>query len=152
MPGREVELANPPPQDRPLSLRTDVGEQEAELVAADSRHGVLTACARPKPVSELVQKRVACVVTECVVDLFEAIEIHQQDGVRRSGALRPLQALRDPVVEERPVREPGERIVQRLVKELRLCILPLDELRQLARDDGEATPPRPTTISPPACA
>ena len=118
----------------------DVGEQEAELVAADSRHGVLTARARLKPLPELVQQRVARVVTECVVDLLEAIEIHQQNGVRRSGALRPLQTLRDPVVEEAPVREPGERVVQRLVEELRLRILALDELRELACDDGEGEP------------
>ena len=84
-----------------------------------------------------MQQRVARFVPESVVDLLESIEVHQQHRARHPGAARPPQTLRDAVVEEASVRKAGEGVVQSLVDQLGLRILALDELRELAGDDGE---------------
>ena len=54
-------------------------------------------------------------MAESVVDLLEAVEIHDHHD---EAALRPgrlQQRLLDPVVEERPVRQVGEVVVEGLV-------------------------------------
>ena len=70
-------------------------------------------CSRaPTSLEQLVAGRVA----ERVVDLLEAIEVHHQRpraACRRRSAWRDR--LLDPVAEEHPVRQAGERVVQRLV-------------------------------------
>ena len=50
----------------------------AELVAAEARHGVAGAQAAGEPSADLLQQLVAGVVAERVVDLLEAVEVHQQ--------------------------------------------------------------------------
>jgi hypothetical protein len=52
-------------------------------------------------------------VTPRVVDALEAVEVddHQREGLAR--ASRPGERLLDAVVEELPVREPGERVPER---------------------------------------
>ena len=93
-----------------------------------------------QPLAELVQERVAAVVAERVVDLLEPVEVHQQDGVRAAAALRALEGLADAIVEEPPVRQPRQRVVQRLMPQSRLGLLALDELRELARDHADRQP------------
>jgi hypothetical protein len=78
------------------------------------------------------------VVAEGVVDLLEAVEVDQQHGQQR---VRPERADRvaDPLVEQRPVGEPGEAVVQRPV--LALGGLPaqvVDQAAALQRDAGVA--------------
>ena len=58
--------------------------------------------------SEVVQQDVAVVVAERVVDLFESVEIDQQDPERPSVALAALDLLLDPRSEHFAVGEAGE--------------------------------------------
>ena len=70
------------------------------------------------------QQLVARPVPQAVVDRLEVVEIQEQDGQRRlaqpAGA---IERVLDPIGEERPVGEPGQRIVQRLVAQLCLELL-----------------------------
>ena len=54
-------------------------------------------------------------VPEGVVDILEAIQVHQHHGNLVTGSLRGIQRMRGPVLEQRTVREPGQAVVQRLV-------------------------------------
>src|ERR1019366_7729457 len=49
---------------------------------------------------------------------LKVIEIQQQHGAQPALAGDPRVRLREPVLKECPVGEPGERVVQRLVREL----------------------------------
>ena len=63
----------------------------------------------------LLEELVAARMTERVVDLLEAIEVH--DHHRGGDVLTACdrERLSNPVVEERPVREVGQRVVERLM-------------------------------------
>ena len=68
-----------------------------------------------------LQDVVAGGVAERVVDLLEAVEVHQHDGDAAALALGGQQRLLDAVVEEDAVRQLGQRVVERLVlRELRV--------------------------------
>ena len=65
------------------------------------------------------QQPVAGLVAERVVDELEAVEVEEQHGgaAVAVAAARAPQRLLEPVEEQRPVREPGERVVERAVAE-----------------------------------
>ena len=104
-------------------LLVDVLEQDDELVAAEARRGVDAADAAGEPVRGLAKQIVAGRVTERVVDVLEHVEIDEQHGGLRLPALGPDQGVLEAVDQQQPVREAGERIVQRLVHRV------LDRLR-----------------------
>ena len=58
----------------------DVREDDGELVAAESRDGVLRAHHAREPRGSLLQQRVADVVAVDVVDLLEAVEVDEQQS------------------------------------------------------------------------
>ena len=95
--------------------RVHAREQEAELVTSQTGNGLGTAHALAKPCSELVQKPVAEVVPEGVVHVLEAVQVHDQEGEGLLAAAGLLERVLDAVVEEAPVRQAGQAIVQRLV-------------------------------------
>ena len=88
-----------------------VGQQDAELVAAEPRDHVLLSEGRAQALGHLLQQAVAGVVAERVVDLLEVIEVDQHHGRRAADVDDPLGLM----AEERSVRQPGERVVHRLV-------------------------------------
>ena len=90
-------------------------QQQAELVAAEPRDRVGRSQHVLQPPRELLEQRVADVVAQRVVDLLEAVDVHHHHRDPAAFAARRQDGLPDPVVEERPVREPGEPVVQRLV-------------------------------------
>ena len=57
--------------------------EDAELVAAEPRHGVARPDRLAQPARHLLQQHVARVVAERVVDLLEAVEIEHHDRQRR---------------------------------------------------------------------
>jgi len=64
-------------------------------------------------------------MAEAVVDLLEAVQIHDQEGELAVLPLGRQDRLLKAVVEERPVGQVGQRVVQRLVLEqlgLRLSV------------------------------
>ena len=93
----------------------EIGQQQAELVAAEAGERVRVADRAADALGDLDQQLVAGGVAERIVDLLEAVEVHQQD--RQLGVVAPRVAdrLADALAEQDPVGQPGERIVQRLV-------------------------------------
>ena len=56
----------------------ELAHEDAELVAAEPRDRVAAAQHRLEPAGELDEQQVAVAVAERVVDLLEAVEVHQQ--------------------------------------------------------------------------
>src|SRR5439155_2376481 len=78
------------------------------------------------------------------VDRLEAVEIEKENDRLGSLGRRALQCLLDARVKEAAVRQPGERVVQRLVAQIRLQVGELCErllellvLEQQSRVAGE---------------
>ena len=67
--------------------------------------------------ADVDEQLVAGAVAEAVVDDLEAVEVEEQHGDARP-ALGARQGLREPVDEERPVGQAGERVVEGLAGEL----------------------------------
>ena len=88
-----------------------VAEDEGELVAADACGHVLVAHPLPEPVAHLAQQLVAGLVAEAVVDLFETVEVHEQQ--RHAGVAPPPLGKGEFEVlgEERAVGQAGDAVV-----------------------------------------
>ena len=54
-------------------------------------------------------------MAERVVHRLELVEVDEEDGKRLSAATTDLEHMGQPVAEQRPVRKPGQWVVQRLV-------------------------------------
>ena len=96
----------------------DAVEQHGELVAAEARDGVAGAQRATQPARDGDQQLVADVVAERVVDELEAVEVEEQDGdAARPGRARcgAADRLVEAVEEQHAVRQPGQRVVQRVV-------------------------------------
>ncbi len=98
----------------------EIGQQNGELVAAEPRHRVGGAQAARQAASHLAQHLVPALVAEGVVDLLEAVQVHEQEAQRLGGAAALQNPLFQPVVEQEPVRQAGEGVVQRLAPQLLL--------------------------------
>ena len=93
--------------------RIEPGQDHDELVAAEPRDRVGFAHRGREALRHRLQQLVARVVAERVVDALEVIEIEEQAGDVRAVALRLREDLLQPLVEQRPVRQPGEDVVLR---------------------------------------
>ena len=91
--------------------------QDRELVTAEARDRVRAAHGWRIASATVRQQLVAGLVAVRVVDRLEVVEVHEQDGDLLGSA---AEGVIQPVVEERAVRQPGERVVQRAVLELLL--------------------------------
>ena len=99
-------------------------DEHRELVAAQARGRVAAAQGGADATGDGHQQLVAGVVAQRVVDRLEVVEVHEQ----HCHALAALgQGMRQAIAEQRPVGEPGERVVQGLSLELVLQLLPLPE-------------------------
>ncbi len=72
---------------------TDLGQDDAELVAAQAGHGVLGPGVVGEALGQLGQQLVAAVVAQRVVDLFEPVEVDDGDGGPRVASRRPAGRL-----------------------------------------------------------
>ena len=81
----------------------DAREEHAELVSTQPRHRVALSQRAAEAVAGLLEQVVAARVPERVVDLLEAVEVHDHDGDWEVVPARDGQRLADAVVEERPV-------------------------------------------------
>lgn len=91
--------------------------QDRELVPTEPRDGVAGAHRGLEPLGDLDQEPIARAVPERVVDDLEAVEVEEEDRQRQLAVRASLQGDRQPIHEERPVRQPGEPVVQRLARE-----------------------------------
>ena len=110
---------------RPLAV-LHVLQDDRELVAPQPRHRIGTAGAGLQPLGHLLQQLVAPVVAQGVVDVFEMVQVNEQQRKLRAGLLRVLHALLQPVLEQGAVGQRGQRIEigQRVVVPLRLAHQP----------------------------
>ena len=77
------------------------------------------------------EEEVALLVAEGVVDLLEVVEVQDHDrGAARASGLDVVQGGAEAALQVRPVRQPGERVVQGLVPQL------ADQLAVAQRDAG----------------
>ena len=120
----------------PRGLRGRAGlEQHGELVAAEPGGGVARGEPLGQPARAHAQQLVARGMAQRVVDLLEVVEVDEQDRealvLRVAGVQRVLEA----VDEQGAVREPGEHVVERAVREL---LLERDTVGHVARVHDDA--------------
>jgi len=99
---------------RPFGLH-----EHHELVAAEAPDRVLLAHRLLEPLADDAQEQVPGRVPEVVVHVLEAVHVDEQ---RAGNDLRLTPGAREhllgPIQDQRTVREPGERVVEGLVREL----------------------------------
>jgi hypothetical protein len=100
-----------PAQQRQHLVRAGAGQDQPELVTAETGHRVLGPHAFAQPAGDDLQQLVSGVVTEGVVDLLEAIEVDEREGDVRPVAPGPVEYVVGPGVERRAVRQAGESVV-----------------------------------------
>ena len=103
-------------------------DQDDELVAAHPGDQVpLTDDAVGEPPGDGDQQPVAEVVAEAVVDRLETVEVEEADA---DPLLRPGvgEDLTEGLEEQRPVGQPGQRVVQRLEAQPLLELVPLGDV------------------------
>jgi len=88
-----------------------IEEQDNEFIAAEPHHGVARAYPIRHAMGDNFEEFVAGVVAEAVVDEFEIVEVDEYDGHPTIVALRVQHRLRQAILEQRAVRQPGQRIV-----------------------------------------
>ena len=150
---------------RDILLAADLRLDDGELVAAEPRHAVGAAHQAGEPLRELADQVVAGRVAERVVDVLEAVEVEIEQREPLPGLARFDQGAIEPVAEQRPVGEAGQRVVEGEVLGLRLARLQLgrgplqaqDQERDDQRDDekgaeqerrhpGQQPPARPVRL------
>ena len=82
------------------------------------------------------QELVAGAVPERVVDVLEPVEIEEQQRGERAVALGARQRQLEAIAEEEPVRQAGQGVVRRLVRDLLLRADALDDAPELPADLG----------------
>lgn len=95
--------------------RADVLEQDRELVAAEARRRIGWPQAATQSARHEDEQLVARDVPEAVVDVLEAVEVEEEHGDGRLASARARLGVLQPVQEQGAVREPGQRVVERLM-------------------------------------
>src|SRR5262245_63470210 len=76
-------------------------------------------------------------MTEAVVDRLEVVEVEEHDGDVLVLAPRAGERVPDTLREQRPVREPGDRVVEGLMRELLLERLALADVAAVEDDPAD---------------
>ncbi len=109
--------------------------QNGEFVAAHARDGVGLAHQLAQALADGFEQLVACGMAHRVVDVLEVVEIEEM-GRHHLSALGARQGVVQPLVEQYPVRQAGQGIVQRHVHDLGFRAALLGDV--LVRRDDEA--------------
>jgi hypothetical protein len=112
---------------------------DREFVAAEPRDGVVFGHAFAEPAGNFLQQRIADRMAERVVDFLEMIEIEAEHR-ELVATLDEPQRLLELFAEQRPVRQIGQRVVARHVRNLFLGLRPFGDV--LERRDPAAAPHR----------
>ena len=108
----------------------DVLQYHGELVPAQARDGVLVADGLLQARRRGAQDAVAGGVAERVVDVLEAVQIEEQHRDTRAVAPRPYDGARQPLRQQRAVRQAGERVVVGQVAQFLLGAFLIGDVRQ----------------------
>ncbi len=92
----------------------------------------------PSRSRDLDEEAVARRVSERVVDDLEVVHVEEQDGDAGSPSAGPIQGPIEVLAEEGPVGEPGQRVVEGVVEELRLQPLLFGRVDEQALRDAAA--------------
>ena len=95
----------------------DAGLDHRKLVAAEPRDQIGLAEATPDAASHRLQQFIADMVSERVVDALELVDIDIEQGELLAGT-GSLQFAFDLFAEQHPVRQVGQRVVMREVRDL----------------------------------
>ena len=108
-----------PPGDQ-LRTRRHGGtlHEDHEFVASETPHAVRPPHGGGEPFGHAPQQLVAGTVPEAVVDLLEVVKVEEHGGDRLPGPAPAGEHLLRAVEDQGPVRQAGERVVQRLEPEL----------------------------------
>ena len=117
----------------------DVGDRQhdRELIATQARHRVGVPEHPAHPRRDALQDAIAGMMPQRVVDRLEAVEVEDQQRERGARAVGDAQRLRETIVQQQAVRQIGQRVVIRQVRETLLDAPPLAAragLAQLALD------------------
>ena len=94
-------------------------DQDDELVTSEPSDGVAVAQDAGQALGHENEELVARGVAERVIDVLEVVEVEEEGGHGRVVPPESEHHLLEAVEDQGPVREPGQRIVERLVFELR---------------------------------
>ena len=86
---------------------------------------------------EFLQQFVADGMAETVVHELEPVDVEEHHGRQMSAARGPREGARHGFDEQQAVRQPGERVVQRLMAQLLLCRAAGDRVGEHVRDGVE---------------
>ncbi|OIQ74441.1 hypothetical protein GALL_439030 [mine drainage metagenome] len=86
------------------------GQQHGKFIAAHERHGIDFAQAVPDALRCLHQQLVALVVPKRVIDFLEVVQVNEQHRQLQVVAAAFLELLRQPLLHQAPVGQPGELI------------------------------------------
>ena len=109
--------------------------QDHELVAAEPREERVLTDALADSFRNGLQKQVADVVAVGVIDLFEAVEVHEEDGEVLAEALRPIEREGQAFLENRAIREPRQNVEPDLAREQFLDAKPV---RHVVRETDDS--------------
>src|SRR6185437_8374676 len=109
---------------------------DCKFIAAEPRHRVARAETATEAGSDLDQKLIANRMAERIVDPLEMVEVETEDG-ELVVALGEFQRALELFAEQCAIRQAGERIVARHVRNLRLGSLPLRDILE-GRDPAAA--------------
>ena len=112
-------------------------EEDGELVATEPRDRVARADRSLEAAPDFLKDRVAGRMAEAVVDGLEVVEVDEHDSDRRAAATRALDGVVDSVGEQRAVGEARHGVVERLVGELILELLPLADVAAVQHDTAD---------------
>jgi hypothetical protein len=116
---RPERVDHAPRHERGLRVAAYPAEEHGELVAAEARDRVGAARGVEQAPRHQRQQVVAGGVAQRVVDVLEVVEVDEQHG-RRLPRLGARQGAVDAGPQPRPVGEPGERVLERLPRQLGL--------------------------------
>ena len=114
-------VANPLGHQHRIADVADVVGEDRELVAPEPRERVAPAHPLLEPPADRDQELIAGGMPQTVIDHLEAVEVEEQDGETVVLlALRAKDRPAEPVHEQRPVGQVGQRVVEGIMKQLLL--------------------------------
>jgi hypothetical protein len=124
----------------------EVLHHDDELVAADAGHGVHVAGAAGKAARDLLEDAIAGLVAAGVVDVLEAVEVHEEHGEGTTLPAGHRDRVVDGLLEGVAVREAGERVGHGLRAQRGGVTRALEGAEHDAHDAGAAGGPAPQAV------
>ncbi len=115
----------------------DLFQEDRELVSGQAGNGIALARRPRQSLRHAPHHGVARRVTESLVDRFEPFEIETEERRRRALPLRPHQRVFQAIEEEGAVRQPGQRVVERLVGQLLFVALAVGHVVRVDDDAAD---------------